>query len=101
MNVNREAFVSSAEHTLAVARLGTDSYSVEEYLLAIDMIRATGRAEEYVDKVLGAEPDSAATETDAIGADLHTAALAILAAKGKGETYSADEYLAACSEAGA
>jgi hypothetical protein len=75
--MNRTAFLSSWEHTLAVASLGSE-YDAEEYLKAIETIRATGKAERYVDQVLGKkdEPD-----TDD-GADVLKAAEADLRAHG-------------------
>ena len=51
--ISRTAMVSSAEHTLAVAALATDTYTAEEYMEAVEHVRATGRAERYADHVLG------------------------------------------------
>ena len=49
----RTQLLSSAEHTLATARLGSDDYDVETYLQAVELVRVTGAAERYVDQVFG------------------------------------------------
>jgi hypothetical protein len=68
---------SSGEHIFAVRKLG-DSYTAEEYLEAVEDARAARRGEEYADRVLGEEDESATHE----GADLLKAAEADLRAHG-------------------
>ena len=68
-------------------------------LVACQAARDAGDGETYARAVLGETIIAIAdTEPDPTGADLHEAALRILAAKGKADSYSADEYLAACDE---
>jgi hypothetical protein len=98
INSNRETLVSSGVHIGALRRLG-DSYSADEYLTAVEAARDAGDGERYADSVLGPEIGSTESEPDPTGAELHAAALAILTAKGKADTYTQDDYLTACDEA--
>jgi hypothetical protein len=93
INNNRETLVSSGVHIGALRRLG-DSYSADEYLTAVEAARDAGDGERYATAVLG--PETATP--DPTGADLHAAALRILSAKGKGDTYTQSDYLAACDQ---
>jgi hypothetical protein len=99
INHNRETLVSSGVHIGALRRLGT-IYSADEYLTAVDAARAAGDGERYATAVLGPELVSTESQPDPGGADLHERAIEILKESGKGETYTAGEYLAACSEVG-
>jgi hypothetical protein len=54
---HRQTLVSSGEHIYAVCKLG-DSYSVAEYLEAVDLARAAGAGERYADACLGVDVDS-------------------------------------------
>jgi len=97
INQNRETLTSTGVHIGAMRRLG-ESYSAEEYLTAVQAAQDAGDGEAYATAVLGSEPINA-TADDPTGADLHEAAIRILTAKGKAETYTASEYVDACSEA--
>jgi hypothetical protein len=75
--VQRAQIISSGEHISAIRKLG-DTYSVEQYLEAIEDARAARRGEEYADTVLGKEDEPATDD----GADILEAALADLKASG-------------------
>ena len=94
----RATLVSSGVHLGAVRRLGS-SYSPSEYLAAVQAARDAGDGEAYATAVLNPEIVTATEEADPTGAKLHEAAIKILAAKGKADSYTAREYVDACSEA--
>jgi hypothetical protein len=96
MTLTRETIVSSGVHIGALRRLGS-SYTDDEYLAAAAAALDARDGERYAAAVLGDEE----TEPDPTGADLHEAAIRILTAKGKADTYTAREYVDACTEAGA
>ena len=100
LNQHRATLVSTGEHIGAIRRLG-ETYSVAEYLTAVEAARDAGDGERYATAVLGRETITATAdpEPDPTGADLHEAALRILTAKGKADNYTANEYLTACDEA--
>jgi len=54
---DRKTLISSGEHVGAIRRLG-GSYSVEEYLLAVQAARDAGDGVAYADAVLGVDVDS-------------------------------------------
>jgi hypothetical protein len=93
LNHNRETLVSSGEHIGAIRRLGA-TYSADEYLTAVQAARDAGDGEAYATAVLGDDEP----EPDPTGADLHEAALRILTAKGKADSYTSTEYVDACNE---
>ena len=69
----RDSITSAGEHLAAVLKLG-DSYTVEEYLEAIDLARAKGAGALYADRVLGADADSVLRGVEEAGDDVVKAA---------------------------
>jgi hypothetical protein len=62
----RATLVSTGLHLYALRRIGKNSYSPEEYLMAAEAAREAGDGEAYADRVLGPDLDMllSATEQD-------------------------------------
>lgn len=64
----RQTLISSGQHIGAVRRLG-ETYSTEEYLVAVEAARDARDGERYADAVLGPDVDAIVTGTQRDGGE--------------------------------
>jgi hypothetical protein len=99
----RRSLVSSGEHVGALRRLG-ETYSTEEYLVAVEAARDAGDGDRYADAVLGTDVDDLllGVESDDEGDAVVRAAEASLRRRGVDPAKASyREYAAALVEASA
>jgi hypothetical protein len=67
---HRALLISAGEHAYALKRLNKASYTVEEYLQAVELSREAGDGERYADSVLGPDVDLILSGTEDEGDEL-------------------------------
>jgi hypothetical protein len=100
-NPTRETLISTGVHLGAIRRIGSDSYSPEEYLAAVQAARDAEDGERYADACLGVDVDSVLRGVEQVDDDVARieASLRRRGIVPASATY--EEYAATVREAGA